>query len=132
MKLLILLLSVLILTVASAFTPQSQSARSKDLTSTSLSGWIDNLFDKPIHGHGSGEGQSALDEQWEAQQAILKERRAHGIDKAHLKEKYSHEENRKTFDVGSKTQNDDGEEMYVEERAAKKSPGAQIKFPWEK
>ena len=97
-------------------------------SSTALFGFFDKLFDKPLHGHGSGEND--LDEQWEAQQAILRERRAHGIDKQHLKEKYSHEENRKTFDVSAKAGQDyDGGEMYAEE---KKAPANQIKFPWDK
>jgi hypothetical protein len=36
------------------------------------------LFDlNPFHGGGSGASKAALDEQWEAQQAILRERRGH-------------------------------------------------------
>jgi hypothetical protein len=129
MNLLIILVSVLILTAASAFTSTPQS-RSKEVTTVLSMGWLDDLFDKPIHGRGSGE--EALDEQWEAQQAILRERRAHGIDKAHLKEKYSHEENRKTFDVGAKPQDYNSGDIYVEETTTKKSPGKKMKFPWEK
>ncbi|KAL7507104.1 hypothetical protein ACHAXN_004314 [Cyclotella atomus] len=42
------------------------------------------LFDlNPFHGGGSGASKAALDEQWEAQQAILRERRGHtAADKA--------------------------------------------------
>lgn len=38
------------------------------------------LFDlNPFHGGGSGASKAALDEQWEAQQAILRERRGHTV-----------------------------------------------------
>lgn len=47
---------------------------------------ISNNF-KPFHGHGSLENE--LDDQWEAQQEILRNRRSHHIDKEHLKKKYS-------------------------------------------
>ena len=47
---------------------------------------ISNDF-KPFHGHGSLEND--LDDQWQAQQEILKNRRNHHIDKEHLKKKYS-------------------------------------------
>jgi len=120
------LLCVVLLAAASAFAPLPQQSTT---LSTALSmGFFDKLFDKPLHGHGSGEND--LDEQWEAQQAILRERRAHGIDKAHLKEKYSHEENRKTFDVGGRSQDYNSGEMYVEESKPKKK--AQMKMPWDK
>jgi hypothetical protein len=47
---------------------------------------VTNNF-KPFHGHGSLEND--LDEQWEAQQALLQSRRSHHSDKGHLKKKYS-------------------------------------------
>mmetsp|Transcript_14699 Transcript_14699/g.23787 ORF Transcript_14699/g.23787 Transcript_14699/m.23787 type:complete len:122 (+) Transcript_14699:28-393(+) len=47
---------------------------------------LTNNFE-PIHGHGSLEND--LEDQWEAQQEILRQRRAHHLDKAHLKQKYS-------------------------------------------
>jgi hypothetical protein len=54
------------------------------LQRTELSmGWLDF---KPVQ--GSGSGKDKLDEQWEAQQAMLRARRAGGIDKEHLKNKY--------------------------------------------
>mmetsp|Transcript_23095 Transcript_23095/g.54536 ORF Transcript_23095/g.54536 Transcript_23095/m.54536 type:complete len:125 (-) Transcript_23095:277-651(-) len=61
---------------------------------------------EPIHGHGSLEDD--LDEQWEAQQELLKERRRKNIDKEHLKQKYKDPEARKTFDlkVGLQDNND--------------------------
>ena len=58
---------------------------------------ITNNF-QPFHGHGSLEDD--LDEQWEAQQEILRNRQSHHIDKTHLKEKYSNPES-VTFDVGT-------------------------------
>lgn len=43
------------------------------------------LFDlNPFHGGGSGSSKQALDEQWEIQQAILRERRGH-TDTTHVK-----------------------------------------------
>lgn len=57
-----------------------------EMSSTQLAGWFDF---KPMHGGGSGHDDSALDEQWQAQQDILNERRGH-ISKAHLKQKYAH------------------------------------------
>jgi hypothetical protein len=56
------------------------------VSSTQLAGWFDF---KPIHGGGSGNNDNALDEQWQAQQDILNERRGH-ISKTHLKQKYAH------------------------------------------
>jgi hypothetical protein len=38
--------------------------------------------------HGSGSGKEHLDEQWAAQQALLKARRTGNMDKAHMKQKY--------------------------------------------
>lgn len=44
------------------------------------------LFDlNPFHGSGSGGSKEALDEQWEIQQAILRERRGHNDDRTHPK-----------------------------------------------
>ncbi|KAL3783333.1 hypothetical protein HJC23_011097 [Cyclotella cryptica] len=44
------------------------------------------LFDlNPFHGSGSGGSKEVLDEQWEIQQAILRERRGHNDDRAHAK-----------------------------------------------
>ena len=51
---------------------------------------------EPLHGHGSLEKD--LDEQWEAQQQLLKDRRTKKIDKEHLKQKYRDPES-VTFDL---------------------------------
>ena len=55
-------------------------------STTRLFGWFDF---KTFHGHGSGESQDELDEQWQIQQEILAARRGSGLDKAHLKQKYA-------------------------------------------
>lgn len=47
---------------------------------------LTNNFE-PFHGHGSLEND--LDEQWEAQQELLRKRQTNHLDKAHLKEKYA-------------------------------------------
>ena len=59
----------------------------------------------PIHGHGSLEDD--LEDQWQAQQELLKERKRKNIDKAHLMEKYKDPEARKSFnlDVGTSKSN---------------------------
>lgn len=51
-----------------------------------LQGWFDF---KPMHGGGSGGNEDSLDEQWEAQQAILRARRGQ-FDKDTLRSKYKH------------------------------------------
>ena len=51
---------------------------------------------EPIHGHGSLEKD--LEEQWEAQQQLLKDRQTKNIDKEHLKQKYKNPDNVK-FDL---------------------------------
>ena len=67
---------------AFGFTAANKAALRQERTKLSM-----GLFDfKPVH--GSGSGKDVLDEQWEAQQAILRARRAGHIDKEHLKEKY--------------------------------------------
>ena len=45
---------------------------------------------EPLHGRGSLEDD--LDEQWEAQQEILRQRRLDNLDKDHLKKKYKNPE----------------------------------------
>lgn len=100
-------------------------------SSTALRG----LFDlKPFHAGGSGEGQADLDEQWEAQQAILAARKGHH-DKTALRSKY----------VGG------GPKHFQTESMKKKAPAGgvggrgpdvssggevevkkQFKFPWER
>jgi hypothetical protein len=52
---------------------------------TALHGWLDF---NPFKGSGSGGNKEFLDEQWEAQQAILRARQG-VFDKEHLKEKYA-------------------------------------------
>lgn len=65
------------------------SSKSKNKNSNPLGDLFRRLTNnfEPFHGHGSLEND--LDEQWEAQQEILRNRRAHHLDKAHLKQKYS-------------------------------------------
>lgn len=74
---------VVVAATASAFTPSTFARRSaRDVAILRM-----GLFDfEPFR--GSGSGKEKLDEQWEAQQAILRERRGHN-DKDALKKKYS-------------------------------------------
>lgn len=83
MKFLSTLTLVTVLGATSAFvTPQVKPIACE----TKLYG----LFDfKTFHGGGSA-GESDLDEQWEAQQEILRRRRGGSGTKDHLKKKYSH------------------------------------------
>jgi hypothetical protein len=108
MKLPLLAILCAILASAGSFAPIPHVAR---LYFTQLHM---GLFDlKPFHGGGSGEDKNALDEQWDTQQAILRERRGH-IDKEHLKQKYAAKSKeidskptRKTKVVSKKSANDD-------------------------
>jgi hypothetical protein len=90
-------------------------------TTTQLYGMFDF---KPFHGQGSGDSKSYLDEQWEAQQEILRARRGH-LDKEHLKNKYakgaSPKDNPFAGKGGGATNSDT---MWVDDspRKAKKSP----------
>lgn len=109
-----------------------------------LYGWFDF---KPMHGSGSGGNQDALDEQWEAQQAILANRRGH-LDKAHLKEKYKHSKNMELESHAEpiNVQKHEDEMMYFADTApqqhakkepAKKAPAKKaaqpmFKMPWDK
>ncbi|VEU43307.1 unnamed protein product [Pseudo-nitzschia multistriata] len=89
-------------TGANAFQPATRAAGSlTELAATKnpMEKILRNLANnfEPLHGHGSLEDD--LDEQWEAQQELLKERRRKNIDKEHLKQKYKNPEARKTFDL---------------------------------
>ena len=67
-------LTVFLLAITSSSTNAftSRSHRSSTTTTTHLFGWFDNAFQTG----GSGNSKERLDEQWEAQQKILKNRRA--------------------------------------------------------
>jgi hypothetical protein len=60
----------------------------------------------PFHGGGSGASKQALDEQWEIQQAILRERRGHKEDKTRTK-------NTKGGEAGSKNVEIVGAKKFV-------------------
>ena len=77
--------------------PTKKKSSSSDNFVASFLRGITNNF-QPFHGHGSLEND--LDEQWQAQQEILKNRRSHQLDKEHLKQKYK-DPNSVTFDVGT-------------------------------
>ena len=66
-----------------AFAPSLLRARQRQQRNKLSMGWFDF---KPVHGSGSA-GQQELDEQWEAQQAILRARRGE-MTKDHLHQKY--------------------------------------------
>ena len=123
-----LILSAAFFGAASAFTPPPQQTIK---TSTSLHmGFFDF---NPFHGHGSGEND--IEDQWEAQQAILRDRRAHGIDKEHLKLKYKNAEELKGPDLHAMPYSGGGEEMYVDEgdsQQKKRATATRTKFFWEK
>jgi flagellar biosynthesis protein FliP len=86
------------------------------------------LFDfKPVHGGGSGNDKKYLDEQWETQQAILRERRGH-ISKDSLKQKYKGGGDNVKFNVAAKdvkpTSGSYSDRMYVADTPSKAKPGA--------
>ena len=97
------------------------------------------MFDfKPFHGQGSGETQSNLDEQWEAQQEILRARRGQ-LTKDNLKQKYAKGAAPKgdafAGKGGGKLKMD---EMWIDESPRKSKKAAnnlgknKVKFFWEK
>ena len=95
----------LVLTATNAFQPALQSGvRRTELNAVKnpMEQILRNLSNNftPIHGHGSLEDD--LDDQWQAQQELLKDRQRKNIDKEHLKQKYKDPKNRESFnlDVG--------------------------------
>jgi murein L,D-transpeptidase YafK len=108
-----------------------------------LAGWFDF---NPVHGSGSGGNKEFLDEQWEAQQAILRARRG---ESESLKQKYKEKQK---FQVASSVPPPvtRGDGMYfasnesptkkaqqAQAATAKKSPppapqAPSFKFPWDK
>mmetsp|Transcript_12748 Transcript_12748/g.27981 ORF Transcript_12748/g.27981 Transcript_12748/m.27981 type:complete len:151 (+) Transcript_12748:63-515(+) len=103
-------------------------------------GWFDF---NPVHGGGSG--KEALDEQWEAQQEILRARRQGGITKEAMHKKYEHG-GPSTFQVKARDiQAKEAQHRAFQEhtfledatsqvqKAAKKNKkksSPKIKFPW--
>ena len=102
MKLLSLSVFVYFGTQINAFQPASTTRNPFSLELTAfknpMEGFLQNLANnfEPIHGHGSLEED--LDDEYESQQEILKERKRKNIDKSHLKKKYSDPEDHKSFD----------------------------------
>jgi hypothetical protein len=76
----------------------TELAATKNKSSNPMENFLRGLANnfEPLHGHGSLEKD--LDEQWDAQQALLKTRKEKNIDKEHLKQKYKNPEN-VTFDL---------------------------------
>jgi len=90
----------------------------------------------PIHGGGSGKNQAELDEQWEAQQAILRARRGEGtskkpMSKDDLKKKYRSKAEFNIKDREEQINVRQDEAMYIDEESDRK-PAFDFKFPWDK
>jgi hypothetical protein len=136
-----LLLTVLATASSNAAFQQQQPQHRPITTTTSttqLNGWLDF---KPVHGGGSA-GNSDLDEIWEAQQAILRERQGHSK-KDVLRNKYKNPDAVDTSSVfaGKKMEgNRESAPPRVVAAAPKKAAAATstkaaapaFKFPWEK
>jgi hypothetical protein len=96
------------------------------------------FWDKPFHGHGSGEHKKDLDEQWKIQQEILQDRRGH-IDKSALKKKYAHGAKGDLSKLGHNG-NEKGDGTYFDTypnvskntNTKQQSGNNKIKFFWEK
>lgn len=126
---------------ALGYTPSVLTTRGRK-TSSVLSGWFDF---NPVHGRGSGGNDDFLDEQWEAQQAILRARRGEGQPKEVLKQKYKE---KRQFQVASSVPppvNSVEPAMYFanEEAGTKNNLASEsktppppqfpsFKFPWDK
>ena len=101
-----------------------QPTKTKVTRCTELNGWFDF---EPVHGGGSGGDQSAIDEQWEAQQAILRARQ--GVtDKKVLKSKYK--DPSKVPVSSAFAGKSSGSKTPASKSAAPKKSG--FKMPWEK
>ena len=99
-----------------------QPSKTKVTRCTELHGFFDF---NPVHGGGSGGNKQAIDEQWEAQQAILRARQGHTT-KNVLKQKYK---DPSKVDVSSA--------FVGKDFAPKKAPSAPakqggFKMPWDK
>jgi hypothetical protein len=81
-------------------------------------GWFDF---NPIRGSGSGKDKDFLDEEFEAQQAVLRARQQEGLTKDNLKKKYT---DKKIADEKTPVK------PAVKEESTDK--GASVKLPWEK
>ena len=139
------ILLCLFLAISSAnalgYTPAVLTTRGRKMSSA-LSGWFDF---NPVHGGGSGGSEEFLDEQWEAQQAILRARRGEGQSKDILKQKYKE---KRQFQVASSVPppvnkaepamyfaNEEPERKKIPASETKTTPPLQIpsfKFPWDK
>lgn len=93
--------------------------RGRRQSKLTLAGWFDF---KPFQ--GSGSAKEELDEQWEAQQAILRARRNDGLNKETLKQKYGA--------AKPKVQEDRVEESKIESTNESSQQSPAIKLPWEK
>jgi hypothetical protein len=141
-RILLLLSLVLADVLGLGYTPTALTTRARRKSVMSpLAGWFDF---NPVHGGGSGGSKEFLDEQWEAQQAILRARRG---EKELLKQKYKEKQK---FQVSSTVPPpvSRGDAMYFAsseppkklqaQAAAKKSSPAptpqapSFKFPWDK
>ena len=137
----LMLVVVLNSTGALGFTsPKIFGARLRRRRATVVSpiqmGWFDF---KPVQGSGSGGSKDALDEQWAAQQAILRARRGKGLTKESLKQKYQAKPvsvegataNIKSKNVGQ-TAFDDAMRFPSDSEEETEAPPLTIKFPWDK
>jgi hypothetical protein len=125
---------------ALGYTPVVLTTRGRK--TSALSGWFDF---NPVHGGGSGGNEEFLDEQWEAQQAILRARRGEGQSNDVLKQKYKE---KRQFQVAPSVPppvnraeptmyfaNEEPERKKTPASESKTSPPLQIpsfKFPWDK
>ena len=125
--------NVVVVVLGFGFTTPRSMYRYRTVSSSSiipLYGWLDF---NPFHGSGSGDNQDFQNEQWEAQQAILKSRANKGLTKESLKKKYT-----KTVidNTSSIKQGGDMESNKInldkQSDDTSKVSTFEVKLPWEK
>ena len=131
----ILLVLLALVSVHGAFVHNAnRSAQYSTTEKTKLYGFFDF---KPVHGGGSH--KNSLDEDWEAQQELLRQRRAHHS-KEHMKQKYApgneqraHAENLKHFAGKAHDELDNrAPQIRIVEDQPASTKGKKMKFFWEK
>ena len=108
--------------------PSSSVKSPKRKTTKKSDSWIEEMISKPVHGHGSGEGN--LKDMYEAQQQILHDRRTHALTKQALKKKYQN--SRKDYLSEIKTIDQDPADLNKKEDDAMwVDESSSFKFPWD-
>lgn len=128
-----LFFSELVILVSLCFTTGFSPVQAKYRQTPLSMGFFDF---KPVH--GSGSGKEHLDEQWAAQQTMLKARRSGNMDKAHMKQKYKDtsvnhlDAMMKEHEARHASMVNRMDSTYVQDEIKPKAETKKMKFFWEK